>query len=43
VLRREEVYQAQDPQGTPAAWLDNSPIDPRVLFDRRKFEQRLRG
>jgi hypothetical protein len=43
VLRREEVYQAQDPQGTPAAWLDGSPIDPRVLFDQQKFERRLRG
>ena len=43
VLRREEVYLAQDPQGTPAAWLDGSPIDPRALFDRRNFERRLRG
>jgi hypothetical protein len=43
VLRREEVYQAQDPQVTPAAWLDGSPIDARVLFDQQKFERRLRG
>jgi protein-disulfide isomerase len=43
VLRREQVYQAQDPQGTPAAWLDGNPIDPRELFDQRKFERRLRG
>ena len=43
VLRREEVYQAQDPQGTPAAWLDGSPIDPRELFDPRNFARRLRG
>jgi hypothetical protein len=43
VIRREQVYQAQDPQGTPAAWLEGSPIDSRVLFDRRKFERRLGG
>jgi protein-disulfide isomerase len=43
VLRREAAYQAQDPQGTPAAWLDGSPIDPRVLFDPPKFERRVRG
>ncbi len=43
VLSREAAYQAQDPQGTPAAWLNGSPIDPNVLFDRREFEARLRA
>lgn len=43
VLSREAVYQAQDPQGTPAAWLDGHPIDSSVLFDRQEFESRLRG
>ena len=43
VLRREAVYQAEDPQGTPAAWLNGSPLDSRVLFDRREFERQLRG
>ena len=42
VLRREAAYRAEDPQGTPAAWLDGNPIDPDVLFDRREFESRLR-
>ena len=42
VLRREAVYQAQDPQGTPAAWFNGNPIDSRVLFDRPAFENRLR-
>jgi len=42
VLRREAVYQAQDPQGTPAAWLNGNPIDSRVLFDSSEFERRLR-
>lgn len=43
VLRREAVYQAQDPQGTPAAWLNGLPIDSDVLFDRAAFEEALRA
>ena len=43
VLSRETDYQREDPQGTPAAWLDGSPLDPRVLFDPREFESRLRA
>ncbi len=43
VRRRETAYQAQDPQGTPAAWLDGNPMDPNVLFDRPAFESQLRG
>jgi hypothetical protein len=42
VLKREAVFQAEDPQGTPAAWLDGSPIDSRVLFDERAFQKQLR-
>jgi hypothetical protein len=42
VLRREIFYQGQDPQGTPAAWLNGNPLDSRVLFDRLEFESRLR-
>jgi protein-disulfide isomerase len=42
VLAREAAYQAQDPQGTPAAWLDGAPLEARVLFDQPAFEQRLR-
>jgi Thioredoxin len=42
VLRREVIYQAEDPQGTPAAWLNGSPIDSRLLFDRLAFQDRLR-
>lgn len=41
VLKRESVFQAEDPQGTPAAWLNGSAIDSRVLFDRQEFENRL--
>jgi protein-disulfide isomerase len=43
VLQREAAYQAQDPQGTPAAWLDGTPLDARVLFDRPVLEGRLRA
>ena len=37
VLRREERFQKEDPQGTPAAWLDDRPVDARVLFDPEAF------
>ncbi len=41
VLRREALYQSQDPQGTPAAWLNGGPVDSRVLFDSSAFEHLL--
>lgn len=43
VLSREALYQAQDPQGTPAAWLNGRSIDSEVLFDRLEFEKRIRA
>jgi Thioredoxin len=43
VLERETAYQAEDPGGTPAAWLEGQPIRPGELFDRSAFEKRLRG
>jgi hypothetical protein len=43
VLEREAAYGAQDPQGTPAAWLDGVPLDGRVLFDEAAFARRLRA
>jgi Thioredoxin len=43
VLSREAAFKAQDPQGTPAAWLDGHPLDSRVLFDRPEFESRVHG
>ena len=42
VLRREAAYQEEDPQGTPAAWLDGSPLDSNVLFDPAAFARTLR-
>jgi hypothetical protein len=43
VLRREVLYRSEDPQGTPAAWLNGSPLDSRLLFDRIAFEDLLRS
>ncbi len=42
VLRREELYQDEDPQGTPAAWLDGRPLDSSVLFDAPRLAKILR-
>jgi protein-disulfide isomerase len=41
VLKREELYQSEDPQGTPAAWLDGEMLEPEVLFDASEFSRRL--
>jgi protein-disulfide isomerase len=43
VLRQEEIYQSQDPMGTPAAWLNGHPVDSGLLFDGHAFEDLLRG
>jgi hypothetical protein len=42
VISREAVYQEQDPQGTPAAWLNGDPIDSQVLFDKVTFRNVVR-
>ncbi|HEX3839851.1 MAG TPA: thioredoxin domain-containing protein [Acidimicrobiales bacterium] len=41
VLKVEAALQEEDPQGTPAAWLDGQPVDPRVLTDPRVLATRL--
>ncbi len=43
VLQREEAYQAEDPVGTPAAWLDGRQIDPRTLGDPEALGALLHG
>jgi protein-disulfide isomerase len=43
VQSREAVFQAEDPQGTPAAWLNGHPLEPKVLFDPPAFERRIRN
>jgi len=35
VLSTESLFQREDPQGTPAAWLDGELVDGRVLTDTR--------
>ena len=40
VAERETLYEKEDPQGTPAAWLNGSPINSRVLFDSQKVRAR---
>jgi hypothetical protein len=41
VLHREALFESQDPQGTPAAWLNGRPLAANVLFDRRAFASEL--
>jgi hypothetical protein len=41
VLGREQLYQSEDPQGTPAAWLDGAAIESGLLFNASRFAQRL--
>jgi protein-disulfide isomerase len=43
VLHQEELYQSEDPLGTPAAWLNGHPVDSAAFFDSRGFEELLRG
>jgi hypothetical protein len=33
VLGIDRSFADQDPEGTPAAWLDRHPVDPNVLYD----------
>lgn len=42
VRRSEVVFQEQDPQGTPAAWLNGKPIEPSALFDGPSLQALLR-
>jgi hypothetical protein len=42
VVAREARFAAQDPQGTPAAWLQGRPVDSGVLFSPPSFERLLR-
>lgn len=43
VMSREARFRGEDPQGTPAAWLNGRPIEARVLFSPRAFDQLLRA
>jgi hypothetical protein len=41
-LEVEERFKLEDPQGTPAAWLNGRPVDPRTLNDAQSLEEMLR-
>jgi protein-disulfide isomerase len=43
VVETDQLFQAQDPRGTPAAWLDDAEVDPGTLFDPASLEALLRG
>jgi hypothetical protein len=42
VIEMDQVFQAQDPQGTPAAFLDGEPVELRVLYDPDALRSQLR-
>jgi hypothetical protein len=42
VLNREARFQSEDPQGTPAAWLNGSQLDSGLLLDPEAFAKQLR-
>jgi hypothetical protein len=43
VLKVELAFQEQDPQGTPAAWIDGRQVDPRVLNNPTALEGLLQS
>ena len=43
VTEVDETFQEQDPQGTPAALLDDQPVDSAVLYDPAALGALLRG
>ena len=43
VVSRETRFAGEDPQGTPAAWLNGRPIESRVLFSPEAFGQLLQS
>jgi Thioredoxin len=43
VVHIDQAFQDQDPQGTPAAWLDGEPVDPAALYDAEALGTLLRG
>jgi hypothetical protein len=43
VLSREARFARENPQGTPAAWLNGRPVDSGVLFSPPAFKRVLRA
>jgi Thioredoxin len=42
-LEVEKKFKSEDPQGTPAGWLNGRPVDPRTLNDPRSLEELVRS
>jgi hypothetical protein len=43
VVEMDRIFQVQDPDGTPAAFLDGQPLDPSVLYDQDGLGTLLRA
>jgi len=39
----EELYQQDDPTGTPAAFLDGQPVNAEALYDPEALGALIRG
>jgi hypothetical protein len=39
----DRIFQVQDPDGTPAAFLDGKPVDPSVLYDEHALGAVMRS
>jgi hypothetical protein len=42
-LEVEKKFESEDPQGTPAAWLNGRPVDPHTLNHPRSLEELVRS
>lgn len=42
-MQMERAFQAQDPQGTPAAWLEGRPVDSHTIYDDQALGTLLRS
>jgi hypothetical protein len=43
VIEMDRIFQVQDPDGTPAAFLDGKPVDPSVLYDEHALGAVMRS
>jgi hypothetical protein len=43
VVEMDQVFQTEDPHGTPAAFIDGEPVDLRVLYDPPALQALLRS
>lgn len=43
VVEMDKIFEQQDPQGTPAALLEDQPVDSRLLLDPEALHGLLRG